>query len=225
MRQSRLKRSENSALFTGIVEEVGTTKALGPGKLSISASRVLEKTGLGDSIAVNGACLTVSALDSASFSVDVMPETLRRTNLGLLHPGSAVNLERALLVGSRLGGHFVQGHVDATGKVLGLKAEGDAVIARFAAPPEVLRYVVEKGFIAVDGVSLTVVGSDRTSLSVSLVGYTLKQTTLGSRRVGDAVNLEADIIAKYVEKTGEGRGGITLDFLADHGFSVTGSVS
>lgn len=212
-------------MFTGIVEEVGITKALGPGKLSISASRVLEKTGLGDSIAVNGACLTVSALDSASFSVDVMPETLRRTNLGLLRPGSAVNLERALMVGGRLGGHFVQGHVDATGKVLGLKAEGDAVIARFSAPPEVLRYVVEKGFIAVDGVSLTVVGSDRTSLSVSLVGYTLKQTTLGSRRVGDAVNLEADIIAKYVEKTGEGRGGITLDFLAGHGFSVAGSVS
>lgn len=212
-------------MFTGIIEEVGTVRALGPSRLSISASRVLEKTGLGDSIAVNGACLTVSALDSTSFTVDVMPETLRRTNLGLLRPGSAVNLERALMVGGRLGGHFVQGHVDATGKVLGLKAEGDAVIARFAAPPEVLRYVVEKGFIAVDGVSLTVVGSDRTSLSVSLVGYTLKQSTLGSRRIGDVVNLEADIIAKYVEKTGGGRGGITLDFLADHGFSVSGSVS
>jgi riboflavin synthase len=176
-------------------------------------------------MAVNGACLTVSALDSASFTVDVMPETLRRTNLGLLRPGSSVNLERALMVGGRLGGHFVQGHVDATGKVMALKAEGDALIARFAAPPEVLRYVVEKGFVAVDGVSLTVVSFDGTSLSVSLVGYTLKQTTLGSRRVGDAVNLEADIMAKYVEKTGQGRGGVTLEFLADHGFSVTGSVS
>jgi riboflavin synthase len=224
MRQSRLKRSRNSALFTGIVEEVGTVRALGSGRLSVSAGRVLEKTRLGDSIAVNGACLTVTALDSASFTVDVMPETLRHTNLGLLRPGSSVNLERALMVGGRLGGHFVQGHVDATGKVMALKAEGDAVIARFAAPPEVLRYVVEKGFVAVDGVSLTVVSSDGTSLSVSLVGYTLKQTTLGSRRVGDAVNLEADIIAKYVEKTGEGRGGVTLEFLADHGFSVTGSV-
>jgi riboflavin synthase len=219
-----LKRSRNSALFTGIVEEVGTVRALGSGRLSVSAGRVLEKTRLGDSIAVNGACLTVTALDSASFTVDVMPETLRHTNLGLLRPGSSVNLERALMVGGRLGGHFVQGHVDATGKVMALKAEGDAVIARFAAPPEVLRYVVEKGFVAVDGVSLTVVSSDGTSLSVSLVGYTLKQTTLGSRRVGDAVNLEADIIAKYVEKTGEGRGGVTLEFLADHGFSVTGSV-
>jgi riboflavin synthase len=212
-------------LFTGIVEEIGTVRALGSGRLSVSAARVLERTGLGDSMAVNGACLTVSALDSASFTVDVMPETLRRTNLGLLRPGSSVNLERALMVGGRLGGHFVQGHVDATGKVMALKAEGDALIARFAAPPEVLRYVVEKGFVAVDGVSLTVVSFDGTSLSVSLVGYTLKQTTLGSRRVGDAVNLEADIMAKYVEKTGQGRGGVTLEFLADHGFSVTGSVS
>ena len=212
-------------MFTGIVEEIGTVRALGSGRLSVSAARVLERTGLGDSMAVNGACLTVSALDSASFTVDVMPETLRRTNLGLLRPGSSVNLERALMVGGRLGGHFVQGHVDATGKVMALKAEGDALIARFAAPPEVLRYVVEKGFVAVDGVSLTVVSFDGTSLSVSLVGYTLKQTTLGSRRVGDAVNLEADIMAKYVEKTGQGRGGVTLEFLADHGFSVTGSVS
>ncbi len=212
-------------MFTGIVEEVGTAKALRSGKLSVSADRVLEKTRLGDSVAVNGACLTVTALDSASFSVDVMPETLRRTNLGLLRPGSAVNLERALIVGGRLGGHFVQGHVDATGKVLEMKAEGDAVIARVAAPAEVLRYVVEKGFIAVDGVSLTVVGFDGTSFSVSLVGHTLKHTTLGNRRTGDAVNLEADIIAKYVEKTGQSRGGITLEFLADHGFSVTGSVS
>jgi len=212
-------------LFTGIVEEVGTTKALGSSSLSISAARILEKTRLGDSIAVNGACLTVSALDVNSFSVDVMTETLKRTNLGLLRPGSSVNLERALMLGGRLGGHFVQGHVDATGKVIGLKSEGAAVIARFAAPSDVLRYVVEKGFIAVDGVSLTVIGYDKTSLSVSLVGYTLKNTILSSRRVGDLVNLEADIISKYVEKTRDSRGGITLEFLAEHGFSATGSLS
>ena len=212
-------------MFTGIVEEVGTVKALGSGSLSISAAKVLEKTRLGDSIAVNGTCLTVSALDVNSFSVDVMPETLKRTNLGLLRPGSSVNLERALMLGGRLGGHFVQGHVDATGKAIALKTEGAAVIARFATPPEVLRYVVEKGFIAVDGVSLTVIGYDKTSLSVSLVGYTLKHTILGSRRVGDLVNLEADIIAKYVEKTRESRGGIALEFLAEHGFSATGSLS
>ena len=212
-------------MFTGIVEEVGTVKALGSGSLSISAIKVVERTRLGDSIAVNGACLTVSALDATSFSVDVMPETLKRTNLGLLRPGSSVNLERALMLGGRLGGHFVQGHVDATGKAIALKAEGAAVIARFAAPSDVLRYVVEKGFIAVDGVSLTVIGYDKTSLSVSLVGYTLKHTILSSRRVGDLVNLEADIIAKYVEKTRDSRGGITLEFLAEHGFSATGSLS
>jgi riboflavin synthase len=208
-------------LFTGIIEEVGTVKSIGSGKLTVSASAVLQGTRLGDSMAVNGACLTVSALDSTSFSVDVMPETLKRTNLGQLHSGSSVNLERALMVGGRVGGHLVQGHVDATGTVASLVSEGKAVIAKFAALPEVLRYVVEKGFIAVDGVSLTVIGYDKSSFSVSLVGYTLKNTVLGSRKVGDQVNLEVDIIAKYVEKLREGRGGVTLDFLSEHGFSST----
>ncbi|MCX5991321.1 MAG: riboflavin synthase [Chloroflexi bacterium] len=212
-------------MFTGIVEETGTLKAMSSSRLTISAARVLEGTKPGDSMAVNGACLTVSAIDAASFSVDIMPETLKRTNLGLLHPGSTVNLERPLLVGGRLGGHLVQGHVDATGKVISLIPEGGAVIARFAVPPEVLRYVVEKGFIAVDGVSLTVTGYDKTSLSVSLVAYTLKNTIMGTKRVGDLVNLEVDIIAKYVGKCGEGPGGLTLDFLNEHGFSATGSPS
>ena len=212
-------------MFTGIVEETGTLKAMSSSRLTISAARVLEGTKPGDSMAVNGACLTVSSIDAASFSVDIMPETLKRTNLGLLHPGSTVNLERPLLVGGRLGGHLVQGHVDATGKVISLIPEGVAVIARFAVPPEVLRYVVEKGFIAVDGVSLTVTGYDKTSLSVSLVAYTLKNTILGTKRVGDLVNLEVDIIAKYVGKCGEGHGGLTLDFLNEHGFSATGSPS
>lgn len=209
-------------MFTGIVEEVGNVKSVGSGKLTVSASAVLEATRLGDSMAVNGACLTVSAMNSGSFSVDVMPETLKRTNLGQLHPGSSVNLERALMVGGRVGGHLVQGHVDATGRVVSLVREGGAVIAKLAAPPEVLRYVVEKGFIAADGVSLTVVGYDKSSFSVSLVGYTLNNTVLGSRKVGDQVNLEVDIIAKYVEKLREGRGGVTLDFLSDHGFTSTG---
>jgi riboflavin synthase len=208
-------------LFTGIVEEVGAVKSIGSGRLTVSASFVLEGTRLGDSIAVNGTCLTVSVLESVSFSVDVMPETLKRTNLGQLHPGSNVNLERALMVGGRVGGHFVQGHVDATGKVVSLVPEGGAVIARLAGPPEVLRYVVEKGFIAVDGVSLTVVGYDKSSFSVSLVGFTLKNTILGSRKVGDQVNLEVDIMAKYVEKLRESRGGVTLDFLSEHGFTST----
>jgi riboflavin synthase len=208
-------------LFTGIVEEVGTVKSIGSGKLAVSASVVLEGTRLGDSIAVNGACLTVTALDAGSFLVDVMPETLKRTNLGQLRPGSRVNLERALLVGGRVGGHLVQGHVDATGKVLSLVPEGGSVIARFAAAPEVLRYVVEKGFIAVDGVSLTVIGYDRSSFSASLVGYTLGNTVFAGRKVGDQVNLEVDIMAKYVEKLREGRGGVTLDFLSEHGFTST----
>ena len=208
-------------MFTGIVEEVGNVKSVGSGQLTVSASAVLEATRLGDSMAVNGACLTVSAMNSGSFSVDVMPETLKRTNLGQLHPGSNVNLERALMVGGRVGGHLVQGHVDATGTVASLLPEGKAIIAKLAAPPEVLRYIVEKGFIAVDGVSLTVIGYDKSSFSVSLVGYTLKSTVLGSRKVGDQVNLEVDIIAKYVEKLREGRGGVTLDFLSDHGFAST----
>ena len=208
-------------MFTGIVEEVGTVKSIGSSQLTVSASAVLDGTRLGDSLAVNGTCLTVSAMNSGSFSVDVMPETLKRTNLGQLHPGSNVNLERALMVGGRLGGHLVQGHVDATGKVVSLVPEGAAVIAKFAAPPEVLRYVVEKGFMAVDGVSLTVISYDQSFFSVSLVGYTLNNTVLGSRKVGDQVNLEVDIIAKYVEKLREGRGGVTLDFLSEHGFTST----
>ncbi len=208
-------------MFTGIVEEVGIVKSIGSGKLTIAASTVLDGTRLGDSIAVNGACLTITAMTSSSFSVDVMPETLRRTNLGRLHPGSSVNLERSLMVGGRVGGHLVQGHVDATGTVISLVPEGGAVVARFAAPPEILRYVVEKGFIAVDGASLTVVGYDKSSFSVSLVGYTLKNTVLGGKKAGDHVNLEVDIIAKYVEKFKESRGGVTLDFLSEHGFSAT----
>lgn len=208
-------------MFTGIVEEVGIIKAVRPGKLTISATEVLQGTKLGDSLAINGACLTVNALDASSFSVDVTPETLRRTNLGLLRSGSRVNLERALMIGGRLGGHLVQGHVDATGKIASLVPAEQAVIARCAAPQSVMRYVVEKGFIAIDGVSLTVVDYDATSFSVSLIPYTMERTILGTRRPGDVVNLEVDIIAKYVEKTKQGSGGITLDFLSEHGFSTT----
>ena len=206
-------------MFTGIIEEVGVVKSARLGQLTISATKVLEGTELGDSLAVNGACLTVSELNANSFSIDIMPETLRRTNLGLLRPGSRVNLERPLALGGRLGGHLVQGHVDATGKVASLLPESGAIIVRYTAPAEVMRYVVEKGFIAVDGVSLTVISCDTTSFNVSQVTYTLEHTTLGSKRPGDLVNLEVDIIAKYVEQLKEGRSaGITFDFLAEHGF-------
>jgi len=205
-------------MFTGIVEEVGTVRAAGPGRLTIAAQKVLEDTKKGDSMAVNGVCLTVTELSPDSFSADVMPETLRRTNLGLLRPGDAVNLERPVAAGGRFGGHFVQGHVDGTGKVLSAIREGEAFLVRYQAPTEIMRYVVEKGFIAVDGVSLTVVECDASSFKVSLVGYTIANTNLGGRKAGDVVNLEVDIIAKYVERLQRGGSAITMEFLAEHGF-------
>jgi riboflavin synthase len=206
-------------MFTGIIEEVGTVKAVRPGQISISATKVLEGTKLGDSLAVNGTCLTVSTLDANSFSVGVMPETLRRTNLGLLRPGFRVNLERALAIGGRFGGHLVQGHVDAIGRVVSLLPEAEAAIAKYAAPPEVMRYIVERGFIAVDGVSLTITSFNATSFTVSLVNYTREHTILGSKRPGDVVNLEVDIMAKYVERLKvRSNSSITLDFLAEHNF-------
>ncbi len=206
-------------MFTGIVEEIGVVKSMSEGQLTISAQKVLEGTKLGDSINVNGACLTVNKFDGSSFSVDVMAETLRRTNLGLLRLGDQVNLERPLGLGERMGGHLVQGHVDATGKVVSLVPEDEALLVRYAAPEAVMRYIVEKGFIAIDGVSLTVIDFDSTSFRVSLVAYTREHTILGSKRVGDLVNLEVDIIAKYVERLlGKGGRGITMDFLAEHGF-------
>ncbi|MBE0415607.1 MAG: riboflavin synthase [Dehalococcoidia bacterium] len=208
-------------MFTGIIEEIGTVRAVRPGKLAISAKKVIEDTKKGDSIAINGACLTVTELSDDSFSVDVMPETLRRTNLGALRPGDGVNLERPLAVGGRFGGHFVQGHIDGMGRVLSATREGEALLVRYEPPPEIMRYVVEKGFIAVDGVSLTVVECNATSFKVSLVAYTLENTNLGGKRVGDVVNLEVDIIAKYVERLREGSSGITMEFLAEHGFLST----
>jgi len=150
-----------------------------------------------------------------------MPETIKRTNLGLLRVGDKVNMERALALGERLGGHLVQGHIDDIGKVVSITWEGEAMVVRFEAPPEVMRYVVEKGFIAVDGISLTVIARDSNSFEVSIVDYTRRHTNMGDRRAGDTVNLEVDIIAKYVEVLGQGSTkGITTDFLKEHGFLV-----
>ena len=206
-------------MFTGIVEEVGRVISAGGANLEVAAGLVLQGTELGSSIAVNGVCLTVTHFDEASFSVDLMPETRKRSTLGLLVVGDRVNLERPLAVGGRLGGHFVQGHIDTTGRVDAIRREGEALLLTFEPPPEMMRYVVEKGFIAVDGVSLTVVSRDTRSFQVSLVGYPRQHTTLGERRVGDPVNLEADIIAKYVEQLGPARqSGITIDLLKEHGF-------
>jgi len=187
-------------MFTGIVEEVGTVKEASRGTLVIACRKVLRGTNLGDSIAINGVDLTVAHLEDDSFTANVMPETYRRSNLGQLRPGDAVNLERALVLGERLGGHLVRGVVEATGTLLSLTPEEDAIIARYAAPPQIMRYVVVKGPISVDGVSLTVVARDDTSFAVSLVRYTQENTNLTRRKPGDAVNLESDIIARYVEQ-------------------------
>jgi riboflavin synthase len=208
-------------MFTGIIEEVGRVASARGGSFVIAASRALQGMEPGSSIAVNGACLTVTSFNNKSFSVDIMPETLERTNLGRLSAGDGVNLERPLALGERLGGHLVQGHVDATGKVTSVIRDGEAALIRFEAPHEVMRYVVEKGFIAVDGASLTVVDRDDTSFRVSIVSYTREHTTLGGRQVGDMVNLEVDIIAKYAEQLNQARSpGITMEFLQEHGFLV-----
>jgi len=208
-------------VFTGIIEEVGRVISAGPGKLTIAASDVLQGMELGESIAVNGACLTITSFNSNSFFVDMMPETFKRTNLGLVSAGDEVNLERPLALGGCLGGHLVQGHVDDTGRVTSVTWDNEAVIMRIEAPPEVRRYMVEKGFIAVDGVSLTIIAKDADSFWVSVVDYTRKHTNLGGRRVGDPVNLEVDIVAKYVEQLSQPHSpGITIDFLQEHGFLV-----
>jgi len=207
-------------MFTGIVEEIGIVRGISLGRLTIEAKKMLEDTKPGDSIAVNGACLTVTSIGKDNFSVDVMPETVRRTNVGRLHYGNQVNLERAILAEGRFGGHFVQGHVDDVGKVLSLQPEEEAIIARISAPAHLMPYMVNKGFIAVDGVSLTVIDCDDFSFSVSLVTYTREHTTLGGIKPGDIVNLEVDIIAKYVERFKQryNSGVLTLDFLEEHGF-------
>ncbi len=188
----------------------------------MAAEQVAQGMALGQSMAVNGVCLTVTSFDSSSFSVDVMPETLSRTNLGGLLPGDRVNLERPLALGGQVGGHLVQGHVDATGKLAAAVPAGEALIITFEAPPEVMRYVVDKGFIAIDGISLTVTARSDSSFQVSVVDFTRRHTNLGEKKVGDQVNLEVDIIAKYVEQFTQTRrtSGITVDFLQEHGFLV-----
>ena len=187
-------------MFTGIVEEVGTVQTSDQGRLTIAAHTVMPTLELGGSISVNGACLTVTILEPDAFTVDVVPETLRRTNLGDLTINGPVNLERPLRADGRLDGHIVQGHVDGTGTISEISTDGEALMVRMDVPPQVARYVVEKGFIAVDGVSLTVVHCDEMGFSVTVIPHTRDHTIFGSRRVGDAVNIEIDILAKYVER-------------------------
>ena len=206
-------------MFTGIVEEIGIVKETSRDRLAFESHEVLEGTKVGDSIAVNGVCLTVVSLENRGFSVNVMPETLRCTNLGRLRYSDQINLERALVLGGRLGGHLVLGHVDDTGEVMDVSSEETARVVRISAPAKLMPYIVDKGFVAVDGVSLTVVDLDDLSFVVSLVAYSMENTTLGRKRPGDIVNLEADVIAKYVENLKERkRQSLNFEFLSEYGF-------
>ena len=215
-------------MFTGIVEETGTIKKIekgtSSGRLTIEADKVLQGSEIGDSIAVNGVCLTITGMSGHLFTADVMAETMNRSSLGLLQPGSRVNLERAMPADGRFGGHIVAGHVDGTGTIVKIEKDETAVWYRIEAAPEVLRYIVEKGSITIDGISLTVATVSDTDFQVSIIPHTQANTVLSDRKTGDVVNLETDIIGKYVEKllqpqkTPEKESKITLEFLAENGF-------
>ena len=186
-------------MFTGIVEEVGSVVSITNNGMTVRGEKVMSDLKIGDSISVNGACLTAVSLNGTEFSVDLSPETMRRTSLGDLSVGGVVNLERALSASDRMGGHIVQGHVDGTGRITSTKDDGDSVILRVRAPARLMPYIVEKGFIAVDGISLTVVKVGTSSFTLAVIPYTLRNTNLETLSVGARVNLEADILAKYVE--------------------------
>lgn len=207
-------------MFTGIVEEVGKATSVEESGLSFASRHALQELAIGDSISVNGACLTITSIEEEVFSVDVMPETLRRTNLADLKVGDPVNLEKPLTLSSRLGGHIMQGHVDGRGRVLSVTPEGDAMIMEIEAPPDLMRYIVAKGFIGVDGASLTVMDRREGTFTISLVSYTWENTTLRERNPNDWVNLEVDILAKYVEQLVKGdSSGVSLYSLAHQGES------
>jgi riboflavin synthase len=206
-------------MFTGVVEEVGYIKSLVEGKLTINTSKIIRKLSTGDSVDVNGICLTVTGFDSASFTVDVMEETLGRTNLKYLKKGDPVNLELALTLQKPLGGHLVEGHVDSIGEILTIDRYPESNLMVVSAPPYVMGYIVEKGFIAIDGISLTVASRTASSFTVSIVNFTWVNTRLNSLKPSDRVNLEIDIIAKYVKQfLTSSREAISMDMLKEHGF-------
>lgn len=213
-------------MFTGIIEEVGTVKAVqhsgSNSFIRIEAKKILEDIHLGDSIAVNGVCLTVTHFDSTTFQADVMNETLSRSSLGSLRNGSPVNLERAMAAGGRFGGHIVSGHIDGTGTVSDIRNDGIAVWYTISANADILRYIVEKGSIAIDGISLTVAKVTDNSFSVSIIPHTASVTILGTKIIGDIVNLENDIVGKYVEKlmkpADSPQSGLNMEMLAKNGF-------
>ena len=216
-------------MFTGLIEEVGALRAVRRGAhssvLSIGAKKILDDLKVGDSVAVNGVCLTATQVDGGGFTADVMHETLDRSSLARLAPGDKVNLERAMAAGGRFGGHIVSGHIDATGTITDRRRDDNAVWYTVSAPAALLRYVVEKGSIAIDGISLTVAAVEADRFSVSVIPHTAAVTVLGGKRPGDPVNLEADLIGKYVEKLlrpvqapPARRSALSLEFLAEHGF-------
>jgi riboflavin synthase len=214
-------------MFTGIIEELGTVGAMDRRsdsiRLTIEAKKVLEGTQLGDSIAVNGICLTVTSLGPSYFTADVMHETMRRTGLADVRNGSQVNLERALQVGSRLGGHIVSGHIDGVGRIISITTDGIAKVIRIGIPDTMAPFIVEKGSIAIDGISLTVAAVTPDSFTVSIIPHTMANTTLLTKREGSIVNLETDMIGKYVHNftvdyTQRGKGKLTLEKLIENGF-------
>ncbi|MCD7749960.1 MAG: riboflavin synthase [Oscillospiraceae bacterium] len=215
-------------MFTGIIEEMGTVRAVKRGAnsslLSIGARVVLDDLKIGDSVAVNGVCLTATSVDQSGFTADVMHETLNRSSLGALTVGSPVNLERAMAANGRFGGHIVSGHIDGTGHIQAIRRDDIALWYTIEAAPALLRYIVEKGSVAIDGISLTVAAVTEKDFSVSLIPHTASVTLLGQKHPGDIVNLETDIIGKYVEKllqpkeSATPQSGITWEFLAENGF-------
>lgn len=212
-------------MFTGIVEEIGTVKKIARGQkayLEIQADRIFSDIHIGDSIAVNGVCLTVTGFSGKVFTADVMNETFSRSSLGSLKAGSHVNLERAMSANGRFGGHIVSGHIDGTGKIINIKKDGNAVWYKISASENIIKYTVEKGSIAIDGISLTVARIEKDNFSVSIIPHTSEETILSEKKVGDTVNLENDIIGKYVERflnfDKTEKSNITRDFLAKYGF-------
>ena len=210
-------------MFTGIIEEVGKIKNIQGGtnyKLTIGASKILEDIHLGDSIAVNGICLTVISWDNGSFTVDVMRETLERTSLHRLRAGSFVNLERALAANGRFGGHIVSGHIDGTGEIINIRRDANAVWYKIKTSEKIMEFIIEKGSIAIDGISLTVAKVDRSAFYVSVIPHTLENTILLRTKTGDIVNLENDIVGKYIKSFTDKNSNSTLceSFLKNNGF-------
>ncbi|WP_088007851.1 riboflavin synthase [Indiicoccus explosivorum] len=209
-------------MFTGIIEEIGHVKAIRRKpqalELTISCSVVLEDVKRGDSIAVNGVCLTVSEFDSRQFIADVIPETVQSSTMADLRTGSPVNLERAMAANGRFGGHFVNGHIDGIGTIRAVRSDSIAVTKTIEVDPSLMKYMMLKGSVAIDGTSLTIFDVGRTTISISLIPTTQEDSLLGRKGIGDKVNIECDLLAKYTERTMEAKPGLTRGFLAEHGF-------